>query len=138
MQEGTKRSALLHRYNVIDTSWSDWESEATKGAPVSCGLPSTCSVSVLTCEEIYIYTEGCKRALVQNSTAVSSAGPGRAVSHADASEPAQPRKQAGSARAVDRASEEAPFASASSVAKRAAARALASAWEIARSRAAVC
>ena len=54
---------------------------------------------------------------MQNSTAVSSAGPGRAVSHADASDPAQLRKRARSARATNRACEEAPFASASSVAK---------------------
>ena len=56
---------------------------------------------------------------MQNSTAVSSAGPGRAVSHADASDPAPLRKRARSARAADRTCEEAPFASASSVAKRA-------------------
>ena len=57
---------------------------------------------------------------MQKSTAVSSAAPGRAVSHADASDPARMRKRARSARAADRAGEEAPFASASSVAKRAA------------------
>ena len=68
---------------------------------------------------------------MQNSTAVSSAGPGHAVSHADASDPAQLRKRARSAKAADRTCEEAPFASASGVAKRAAVRASASAWEIA-------
>ena len=67
-----------------------------------------------------------------DSTAVSSAGPGRDVSHADASDATQLRKRARSARAVDRTCEEDPFASASSVAKRAAVRASASAWEIAR------
>ena len=66
---------------------------------------------------------------MQNSTAVSSAGPGRVVSHADASDPAQLRKRARSARAADRTCEEVPFASASSVAKGAAVRASASAWE---------
>ena len=74
---------------------------------------------------------------MQNSNAVSSAGPGRAVSHADASDPAQLRTRARSARAANRTCEEAPFASASSVAKRAAVRASASAWEIARCRAAI-
>ena len=74
---------------------------------------------------------------MQNSLAMSSAGPGRAVSHADASDPAQLRKRARSARAAERACEEAPFASASSVANRAATRASASACEIVRCRAAI-
>ena len=68
---------------------------------------------------------------MQNSAAVSSAGPGRAVNHADASDPAQMRKRARSARAAERACEEAPFTSASSVTTRAATRASASACEIA-------
>ena len=67
---------------------------------------------------------------MQDSTAVSSAGPGRAVSHADASEPAQLRKRARSARAVDCGGEEPPLASASSIAETAAALASAAAWEI--------
>ena len=51
---------------------------------------------------------------MQNSAAVTSAGPGHAVSHADASDPAQLCKQARPAKAADRACEEVPFASASS------------------------
>ena len=58
---------------------------------------------------------------MQNSAAVSSAGPGRDVSHADASDPAQLRMRSKSARAADRACEEPPFVYASIVAKRAAA-----------------
>ena len=54
---------------------------------------------------------------MQNSTVVSSAGPGSAASHADANEPAQLRKRMRSVRAVDHACEEAPFTSASSVCK---------------------
>ena len=71
------------------------------------------------------------------AAALAAAGPGRAVSHADASDPAQLRKRGRSARAADRTCEEAPFASASSVAKRETARASASTWEIARYRAAI-
>ena len=48
---------------------------------------------------------------MQNFTAVSSAGPGRAVIHADTSDPAQQRMRARSARAADRTCAEAPCAS---------------------------
>ena len=65
--------------------------------------------------------------LTHHSAAGSSAGPGRAVSHADASDPAQLCKRARSARAVDCACEEAPFASTSSAEKGAAVRESASA-----------
>ena len=78
-----------------------------------------------------------RRALMQTSTAMSSAGKGCAVSHADDSDPAQLHQRARSARAAHRTREETPFASASSVSKRAAAWASASAWEITRFKAAI-
>ena len=68
------------------------------GAP-SChrSAADTRIVSVLTCKDSRRSSPRRWLALMQTSTAVSSTGPGRAATHADANEPAQLRKRTRSA-----------------------------------------
>ena len=124
-------TAAVHAFSTATTCLHSVPQRTADGRVGAPQLPSICRRHT---RRLSLDLQGqcCPRrglvyVLMRNCVAVSSAGTGRAVSHTDVNEPAQPRKRARCAGSTDRACGENIFAAASSFAMRAADRASASA-----------